>query len=400
MSTQNHKFTFFSASLSLMTIFIAAGAPIPLYGIYQAQNGITYLDLSLSSVVYFVGAVLSMLICGRLSNYYGRQSISLLSLICAAIATISFLHVDSAAPLLIGRFSQGLATGLASTALAAWIVDCSKSVPVWIAPAVISCGPMTGLTIGGIGSGILVQFAPMPRQLPFYIVLALLAICIGLLCKSQETMTRKSGALASLKPRFGLPPSARKAYPLAACTFISTWSVGGFIQAFGPAIAQEQLHSSSAIVAALTFASLMAPSSLGASLVGNYKPEQTQQWGLLLFTGFLWCLIGSLFVGSLTAFLIAGILTGIAMGATLTGGIQTMVQGLEPDDRANVLSVIYVTSYVGAAGPTLFAGHYAETYKLANITAGYGVMAIIACVIVFSAGAHALLKHHAIHSER
>lgn len=139
MESTGNKLTFWAATLSLAATFAASASPIPLYGIYQRQYGVNYFELSLSSVVYFVGAVTALLVFGRLSNHLGRRNISLLTIALAALASMTFLTVHSVTPLLIGRLLQGLACGLASTVLVAWIVDCAGNVPKWIAPAAISC---------------------------------------------------------------------------------------------------------------------------------------------------------------------------------------------------------------------------------------------------------------------
>ncbi len=368
--------------MSLMVTYVTSAVPIPLYGTYQLQDHVSYLELSLSSVIYFIGAVTALVLFGRLSNHWGRKTVSVISLLLAALSTIAFLNVDSATPLILGRLLQGLSCGLASTALASWVVDHALAVPSWIPAAVISCGPMTGLTIGGVGSGFLVEYAPYPRILPFGMALILIVICMVLVLKSHETMKRKPGVLLSLKPSFTLPASAKKAYPLAACTFVCTWALGGFFQAFGPAMAREQLHSQSAVAAALVFASIMAPSVVGASIAGRMTPSKAQFTGMLSFTVFVGCILLALHKGLLGAFLGASICAGIAQGLVLTGSIGTMVSGLLPHERANVFSVIYATSYIGAAIPTFISGQLSEQFSLLHIASGYGIVALLGSVVM------------------
>ncbi|SDH23303.1 Predicted arabinose efflux permease, MFS family [Vibrio xiamenensis] len=382
MLTESNRFSFFSAALSLISTYVVSSIAIPLYGLYHTENQVSYLQLSLSSVVYFIGAVSALLLFGRVSNFIGRKTSSLLALLIAALSIVFFLHLDSALPLIIGRLLQGTACGLASTALTSWLVDHAKAVPNWVPSAVISCGPMTGLTIGGIGSGLLVEYAPMPRQFGFYLALGLVILCSGLLFRSQETMVKKSGVLRCLKPNFTLPPSARRAFPVAACTFVATWALGGFFQAFGPAMAHEQLHSDSAVAAALVFASIMAPSSLGAWRAGKMSGEKAQWLGMISFTLAVGGVLVALSVSMLSAFMITSVLAGIAQGMVLTGSISTMVTGLEAEQRPSVFSVIYAVSYVGAALPTLIAGRLSEQLSLLHIAAGYGVLAFIATLVV------------------
>ncbi|MED0525909.1 MFS transporter [Escherichia coli] len=218
LTYSENKTTFFTAAFSLLSVFAASARPIPLYRQYQQIDGVTYYELSLSSVVYFVGAVTVLVIIGRLSDHFGRRNVSLISLLFSAVAMFSLLQVHSATPLLIGRLLQGLSCGLASTALAAWVVDSGRSVPGWVAPAVVSCGAMTGLPLGGMVSGALVEYGPLPRQMPLFLMLLILAVCMAVSGKARETVDKKPGALASLVPQLALPGEAKAAFPCAALT--------------------------------------------------------------------------------------------------------------------------------------------------------------------------------------
>jgi len=87
---------------------------------------------------------------------------------------------------------------------------------------------IAGRLLQGVGAGALIEYGPSPRQLAFVIALGLIVLAMLMVLRSRETMARKRGGLRSLRPHFTLPASARKAYPLAACTFICTWALEGF----------------------------------------------------------------------------------------------------------------------------------------------------------------------------
>lgn len=388
--------SFVGASLSLLAVYAVSATPIPLYGIYRTVDGLSYSDLSLSAVVYFLGAVTALVVFGRLSNHLGRQPVALLALSLAALACISLLFVHDASPLLLGRALQGLSCGLASTALASWLIDTAPPYPAWLTPAIVSCGPMIGLTLGGLSSGALVDYGPIPRLLPYFVALALLFVCGLIVANGRETVTRSPGAVASLRPRFALPPSARRAYPVAACVFVCTWALGGFFQAFGPAMAREQLHSSSALAAALVFASVMAPSVIGASASGRLSAFGAQRTGMLIFTLAVFGLLVSLKSGLLLPFLATAAIAGIAQGAALSGSIRSLVEGIALKERAGTLSVIYATSYTGAAVPTLIAGQLSERLDLVEVASGYFILAVFGCVVVLLSAlwSHPMHTHH------
>ncbi len=382
MKRFGRKGTFVAASVSLIATYAGSATPIPLYGLYRTVDGLSYTELSLSAVVYFIGAVSSLLFLGRLSNHFGRRSTALLTVALMACAGLAFLNVHSATPLLVGRLLQGLSCGLASTALAAWVVDTAPKKPAWLAPAILSCGPMTGLTIGGLMSGALVEYGSDPRVMPYRVILAVLALCMLLGGSSMESIARKPGALLSLKPQLGLPSSASGAFKIGVFAFIPTWALGGFYQAFGPAMAMEQLHSSSALAAALVFASTMAPSPIGAFLAGRLSVANAQRIGMLTFTLSVGAIVVTLHYGLLIPFLIASVCAGTAQGAVLSSSIHSVISRVTLEERANVLGLIYATSYTGAAVPTLIAGRLSESFSLVQVIAGYAVMALIGSVVI------------------
>jgi len=364
-----------------MAIFAASATPIPLYDIYRRADGLNYSDLSLTAVVYFVGAVTTLLFFGRLSNHLGRKPVTLMSFALAAFACLIFLDVDSATPLIIGRLLLGIACGLASSAVTSYIVDSAPPSLNWLAAAIVSCAGMIGLTGGALASGALAQYGPYPRVLCYIVVMALLTVCVVLIVFSQETVKRTPGLLASLRPRFSMPHADRRLYPVAACTFVATWALGGFYQAFGPSIAAEQLGSKSALTAALVFSSFMLPSAVGGPLSKFLSPVNAQRLGMLGFTLALGGILVSLRMSAIQLFLLTSALAGIAQGITLTGSIRSLLRGISTRDRAAVLSLIYATSYTGAAIPSFISGQLSHFMNLFQIAVCYGCLAGAACIV-------------------
>jgi len=89
--------------------------------------------------------------------------------------------------------------------------------------------------------------------------------------------------------------------------------------------------------------------------------------------------------GHLMFFLAASAMTGAAQGATLSGSIQTLVAETALEERAGVLSVIYATSYSGAAIPTLVAGQLSSHFSLLQVASAYGLLALVGCAAVLLA---------------
>ncbi|HBS41670.1 MAG TPA: MFS transporter, partial [Oceanospirillales bacterium] len=123
----------------------------------------------------------------------------------------------------------------------------------------------------------------------------------------------------------------------------------------------------------------------GASLAGRFAAVTVQRYGILLFALSLGGLLLAMQAASLPAFLVASALAGSAQGAVLSASIRTMVSELDISQRADVLSVIYITSYSGAAIPTLIAGQLSGIFDLLQLASGYALLALAGTLFVFIA---------------
>ncbi len=362
--------------------FAVSATPIPLYDIYRRADGLTYSDLSLTAVVYFVGAVTALLVFGRISDHLGRKPATFLVFGLEAAACILLLDVTSALPLIAGRFLLGLACGMASSSIASYVADSAPLSPAWLSAVIIGNSPMVGLTFGALTSGALVQYGPSPRTLCYLVVLVGLAVCAVLIAFSRETVRRSPGLLKSLRPVFSLPQADKRLYPVAACTFVATWALGGFFQAYAPSIAANQLGSLDTFTAALVFSSFLLPSAIGGPLTAHISPASAQRVGMIIFTLAVMAVLYSLKTSMLSVFLLMSAIAGAAQGAVVTGSIRSLLTGVSQKERAGVLSLIYATSYTGAAVPSFIAGQLSHFMTLFQLAVCYGFLALAACIII------------------
>jgi MFS family permease len=376
---------FAGAACSLVAVFAASASPIPLYELYRRTDGLSHADLSLTAVAYFVAVMAALLVLGRLSNHVGRRPVALAALVVTAVGTLVLTQVHSVGPLIAGRMLQGIGCGLASSALAAFIVDSAPTSPSWMASAVTTGSPMVGLTLGALASGALAEYGPAPRTLIYLVAAGVLFTCMLLIVAASETVARAPRALAALRPQVRVPAAARRLLPAASATFVATWALGGFYQAFGPSVAADQLGTTNTLIAAVIFASLMAPSAIGAPLAGRTTPAGAQRIGIFVFFAAVVAILLSLHAGAVVPFVIASAVAGAAQGTTFAGSMRALLAEATAAERAGVLSAIYLISYGGAAIPGLIAGQLSRTLSLFDIAFGYGVLAGLACAFTLVA---------------
>jgi MFS family permease len=374
------RLAFLSATISLVSSFAAAAAPIPLYNIYRAEDGFTNPGIALAIAAYLVGTILGLLVLGRLSNHLGRRPTAIASLVMVLAGCLLLLDVHRIGTLLGARLLMGVGTGLASSSLTSYIVDSAPRKPAWLASVAASQGPMLGLTVGAIASGAMVQFSQWPRQLILVTCVAFLLLSAALIAASPETVSPIRGGWRSLLPRVRVPAEVRPRLPAAGAIFIATWATGAFYQAFVPALVEEQLRTRSPFILGLVFACYMASSVLGAPLGGRFIATQAQRAGMIVFVFGMNSVAAAAYNDSLPVFVVATFIAGTGQGIAVSAATRALLQGTTVVDRAPIFSAIYLLCYGGAAILSLVAADLSRTLSLPQLALGYGFLATIAAL--------------------
>lgn len=157
---------------------------------------------------------------------------------------------------------------------------------------------MIGLATGSFGSGALKEYGSGSVVLVFYLLIIILVGCAALTSAGLETVVRKGGAITSLLPQIRVQREVRHLLPAASGTFVGTWVIGGFYQAFSSSMAADQLHTTNTLAAAAVFACLMAPNAIGGLMAGRLKPATAQRGGMLVFGVCVMIILVSLHVAS------------------------------------------------------------------------------------------------------
>ncbi|MBT2566355.1 MFS transporter [Arthrobacter sp. ISL-85] len=369
------RMAFISSVVSLMAAFAAAGAAIPLFNLYRAEDGFTNADISMAIVSYSAATLATLLVLGRLSSYLGRRPTSIAGLVLLLGGCLLLLGVHDVGVLILSRLLMGFGAGLASSSLSAYIIDTAPAQPPWLAPVASSQTVMLGLAVGTVSSGALVQFAPWPRQLIFLVVITLLLISVALLAFSPETVNRTAGVWRSLAPRVQVPKRVRSLVPVAAAVLLATWAAGAFYQAFVPALVENQLHTHSPLIVGVVFAAYMGASVLGAPLNARLTAATAQRTSMVAFFAGMAGIVGAIATGSLMLFVASTLVSGASQGVAISATTRSLLYGSNAADRAPTFSVIYLLSYSGATIPALIAGQLSEHISLPQIAIGYSALA-------------------------
>jgi predicted MFS family arabinose efflux permease len=338
---------------SIVVSFLAASsAPTPLYAVYQAAWGFTPITTTVVFGVYALAVLAALLTVGKLSDHVGRRPVLLVALGLAAISMVVFATADSVTALFIGRVLQGLSTGAAVAAVGAGLLDISRSRGT-LANAV---APMTGSATGGLLSGLLVQYLPDPTKLVYLVLLAVFALqAVGVVLMT-ETVTPKAGALASLRPEIQLPRRLRGAVLVAAPVLVAVWALGGLYGSLGPALVGRVVGSSSLSLGGLALFTLAGSAALTVLLTRNVAPARVMSAGIVALIAGVVMTLAAISADSAVGFFVGSAVAGVGFGGGFQGGIRIVIPSAAPHERAGVLSLLYIVSYLALGLPAVIGG--------------------------------------------
>jgi MFS family permease len=368
----------FYLQLSIVVFFLASSsAPTPLYARYQAAWGFSPITVTVVFGIYAVAVLAALLTVGSLSDHVGRRPVLITALILQAVAMVVFATAGDVPALLVARIVQGLATGAAVGALGAGMVDLNKSKGT-VANAV---GPMTGTAVGGLISGLLVQYLPDPAHLVYLVLLVIFIAQAAGVALISESSSRKAGALASLRPRFGLPAAVRGPVVAAAPALIALWALAGFYGSLGPALVRLLSGSGSPVLGGLALFVLAASGSVTVLFLRSARPQTLMLIGNAALLAGVAITLLAIAHTSTAVFFVGTAVAGVGFGGGFQGAIRTILPLAAPHERAGVLSIVYVVSYLALGLPAVIGGVLAVHGGVLTTAREYGVAVMILALV-------------------
>ncbi|MHC5129684.1 MFS transporter [Pseudomonas glycinis] len=375
-SVASHRSSLWFLAITLLSFLAASTAPTPLYHLYQDQLHFSAAILTLIFAVYAFSLLAALLTVGSLSDHLGRKPVIFTAVLLNALAMLLFIYADSVAWLISARVLQGFATGMATAVLSATLLDTDRQQ----GPLINSVAPLLGMALGGLGCGLLAEFAPAPLQLTYWLLLALFVLQGMYVWRLPESVSRQGGALASLRPTLHVPVQARSTLWRVLPLNTATWALGGFYASLAPSLVRTATGSTSNLIGGATVAALTATGALMIFTMRNRPAAQALRLGAsLLPVGLILILLG-VHGASLPLFFFGTLVAGCGFGSGFLGAVRSLVPLALPHERAGLMSAYYVLSYLAFCLPALLAGYLARNFGLLATTDGYGVVLIVLAV--------------------
>ncbi|MEA2302475.1 MAG: hypothetical protein QOE44_3010 [Solirubrobacteraceae bacterium] len=364
----------FAAVAAVFVLFAAASsAPSPLYVVYQQEWRFSATTLTAVFAIYVIGLLGSLLVVGALSDHVGRRPVLAAAVGLEAVALGMFIAADGVAVLGLARLLQGIATGAAFTTLGATLVDLNPPHAPGRAGLINGVAPLSGLALGALGCGALVQLAPSPTHLVYALLLGGMVLAGVVIARMPETSTLRAGARASLRPRVGIPAHLRGDVFGLVPILVASWALGGLYLSLGPSVAASVFGLHSHLIGGLVVTLLCGTGAATALVMRSRPVDRVLRIAAgLLAAGMLVTLAG---VEAEAAGVAAAgtVVAGIGFGAAALGGFGTLARIAAPEERGELFAVVYIISYLAFSLPAVVAGFASTSVGLRPTALVYGL---------------------------
>ena len=359
----------------------------PMLLVYRHALGLGAGSLEAMFGVYALGLIPGLFLAGPLSDAKGRRLPVLGAAVTSLLGSL-LLIAGSRSPgsLYVARFVVGLGSGAAFSAGTAWLRELSLLAPGNAGSAQAArraaVAMTTGFAVGPLLSGMLAQWGPASRVLPYLPHLAFMVAALFAVARlAPETITRRT----RLSFGAGLPAgrSRRRFWRTVAVTAPWVFAAPAVAFAFLPAaVGADRLSGGVAVTGAVTALTALA----GVLIQPAARALDALRWrwpvgmvGLLVCAAGLALGADAVQAGSLWLLAPCAAVLGCAYGLCLVSGLIEVGRLARPEAVGSLTSVYYALAYLGLTTPYLLT--------LASPLAGYRTLLLILAAAALTSAA-------------
>ncbi|WP_125613290.1 MFS transporter [Specibacter cremeus] len=369
------------AGTVIFVLLVGANLATPLYPLLQARLGFDSFGLTVAFSAYVLSLIGGLVLFGHWSDHIGRRAALVLAVVVGLAGGLVFGLAGSLPLLVLGRALQGLAVALATGASAAALRELLPARPEWASRFTLLASS-GGVAVGPVAGGLL-SLLPDGSQAPFLvhsIVLAALLVPLLLLDARPAIGASGRGPAVLLPRRPTVSRRARGTFWMAALTGFLSFAVFGFCLSLAPGYFAHIMHADSRPVIGLLAALTLACSALSqlVSLRGRFLVPA----GLLVLGAsvVLFAVAGA--VGSPWLLVAAGMGAGLGQGVAFRVVFNNVAGAAEPGRQAQIVSAVYIVTYLGSALPVLGLGMAVRVWDLQGCVAWFATAVAAACAVL------------------
>ena len=370
------------AAITFTSLYLAAGALMPLLVAYKEQWDLPTALLTLAFAVFAIGFLAAVLTLGSLSDHVGRRPVLLGALIIQLASNVMFLVAPDIDWVIAGRIVQGFATGAATTAFTAALVELAPPNRKRLGTILGSVGLTGGLAVGSLLAGIAIQLTTAANAIVFMVLTIITILGIVVMALSPESVTRVPGALRSLVPRVAIPPATRREFIAAVPVIAAVWMLSGLSGGIAPGLVRSVFLLNSGLLNGLS--GFIAPATsavIGGVMFAHLDPRRSMTMGIYASIVGAIGIIGGVYAGSLAIMIIGQAVAGVGFGASFTASLRLIFPLAAAHQRAGVVASIYLVSYLAFGVPVVIAGQLASPFGVVPTVFWYSAVTVLLALV-------------------
>ncbi len=269
-------------------------------------------------------------------------------------------------------------------AITAALLDLQPASKPWLGGLMGAVAPMTGLALGALSAGLLVDYGPDPARFVFLLLIAIFILALLAVFWTPETVSRDGAWRDSLVPRIAVPRQMRSAFIAAVPSQMATWALGGLILSLGASLTAGVLDEASHFAGGLPIFVMAGVSAMVAVRLRHTHPQVTARWGLSALIVGVALALAALRLQSNALFLVASAIAGLGFGPAFAGVFRVLSELAPLDQRAALVSSVLAVSYLAFSLPAVAAGAAITELGLRDTAEIYGTALIVSAAIALA----------------
>lgn len=361
------------AAIALWT----SGAPTVTYPLYAAEWHLTQTVTTMIFAVYPVVLVAVLIIAGDLSDHIGRRAAMLLGLAASLVGTLLFAVAPEVGWLFAGRAFMGIGVGLSISPATAAMVEFSAPGQARRSSSVTTAATALGLVLATVVGGGLIQYAPFPTHLNFWVLSAVITVVFGAAWfLPRRVALERADRWRPRAPH--IPRGLRMVFAVSALAVTAAYASGALMLSLGAEIGRDLVGSDNALVTGLALSLSAATIGLVALLARGLPARTDIVWGGIATTIAMGLLLLAAYERSLLIFLVAAAVTGTGYSLLFLGGLTLISAKAPAHHRAGTLSAVYLVGYLLQGVVAISLGTIATAYGLGRaLEVGAPLMAVL-----------------------
>jgi hypothetical protein len=171
---------------------------------------------------------------------------------------------------------------------------------------------------------------------------------------------------------------------MVAPGLVGVWALGGFYLSLGPSLAAQILHSQNLLWGGVLIFLLTGLGAATSAAVRNTDPPTVMLGGCLALVAGALVTFAAIETTTSAVLLVGTAVAGLGFGPAFAGAYRSLVALAPPDDRAGLITAVYLFSYLASAVPAVIAGIATSRYGLHDTALVYSL--VVAALAALGAG--------------